>query len=266
MPSMKVLTTLFLNCLFLLHVTSLYAAESTNQSNSSVTKPLPSREQLIASNYPDEQVIWLNADTQQGLLIHHPNTFEKNYGKILVVSDSGSTTKTPGFNKKISQDLPSLGWNVYHLYQPQTDQLDNSSISNQVDFKVQMNQALNIVLQSSNYKTYILVKNDAITAFFSLIDSQPTTIDGVIIVASQSMDFSSEKNLNNLIKLTVPIYVYTPSNTSDQTKSWLINLKKRSKQPFTHYKMPNHYLIDSDAAFFANRIHGWLKTQTQSSQ
>jgi hypothetical protein len=80
------------------------------------------------------------------------------------------------------------------------------------------------------------------------------------------MDFSSEKNLNNLIKLTVPIYVYTPSNTSDQTKSWLINLKKRSKQPFTHYKMPNHYLIDSDAAFFANRIHGWLKTQTQSSQ
>lgn len=263
---MKVLTTVFLLCFLILHATYSYAAEPTNQSSSNTVNPLSSNEQLIARYYPEDQVIWLNADTQQGLLIHHPNTIEKNYGKILVVSDSGSTTKTPGFNHKISRDLPKLGWNVYHLYQPHKDPIDSTTPSNQADFATQINQAVNVVQQSSNFKTYILVKNDAITSFFSLIESQPLAIDGVIIVASQPIDFSSEKNLNSLVTLNVPIYAYTPSNISSQTKSWLITLQKRTKQSFTHYKMPNHYLLDSDAAFFANRIHGWLKTLIQSSQ
>ncbi len=255
---MKLLLTVASISLLMSLDTQAADEEKTNTTNQSPSKPLAQPATTIAKQYPEQQTQWIDNTNRQALLIRFANTIDITYGRILLVSESGSAPESSGFNKGLIDQLPRLGWHFNYLFINDLKWFESTDSYDQ-NLPRFINQS---IAQSNNEAAdefFLIVKGNIIETVINSLAKEAPTLNGLVLVEPNFTDLESMDAVTTLSKLSIPLHIVHHKNLNNSERAWLKQLKDASSEVRFTEVIPSQLNSQSETRFFVHRLHGWFK-------
>ncbi|WP_144392810.1 hypothetical protein [Pleionea sediminis] len=237
------------------------ATENPRSANTPILIELQKPSELIAKVYSEDSVKWIKKDNPKALIIQFPNTIPITYGQLLFIADPGIAPGKSGFYKNLSDQLPLLGWNFNYLYSDEQSFELNTENSNTYSTELVV-KAIDTIQSVANDELFIIVRSRSTSDIIKLLPQLSSKSNGAVFVLDSMESLSKEENRQALVDFGQPIYILYPNDIETTAKSWLKQIKDQSQKVKTTDVFPSQFHLDTEANFFAHRIHGWLKQLT----